>query len=371
MGIFAFYDENGYVNDYIDVLLSSLEKVIQRLVIVVSGQIAQKSYIKLQKHTKDIFIRENLGYDAGAYKDIFTKFLLSENWEKWDEVILFNDTFYAPLNSWEAVFEKMKSDYIDFWGLSKHPGGEKLSIGKDIPAHIQGYFLVCKKALILSLAWKKFWDNLSYPIYYWDAVEKFEINFSVYFTNHGFCSGAYTDKISIEIEIGKNPYLNYIEELVKNYRFPVIKRKVICLEHLNEAKKTIKYIEKNTDYNISLIYDHIRRLCKEGRMNPIEPFNSAQLEQFYHVHKRVFIYGHGAYGKGLSVYFEYRNWKYEGFIVSEQKEKNEDTFVYRNMQFTLEDGIILALGKEAFTEVYPKIKNDFPNSQLCCPSYDL
>lgn len=372
IGIFAFYDEKGHVDKYVDVLLSSIQKVIQKLVIVVNGQIEEESYINLKKYTKDIFVRNNYGYDGGAYKDVLTKFLIGEEWKYWDEIVLFNDTFYAPLYSWEDVFESMNSDNLDFWGLSRHPGGgRKLSTGKDIPSHIQGYFVVCKSTLFLSLPWKKFWKNLVYPTSYWDAVEKFEIYFTTYFINHGFYAGAYTDKTKIKMEKGENPYTHYIEELVKNYKFPVIKRKVICLEHLTEAKKTLKYIKENTNYNINLICDHIQRLYRQGRVNPIAPFNALQLEQFYHTHNRIFIYGHGAYGKGISEYFEYKNWKYEAFIVSERKELDEDVVVYQNMKFMLKDGIVLALGKEAFSEVYLKVKNDLPDDQLCYPLYDL
>lgn len=372
IGIFAFYDESGYVDEYVEVLLNSIQNLIQRLVIVVSGKIEEKSYGRLKKYSNDIFVRKNCGYDGGAYKDVFTKFLVNEDWEQWDEILLFNDTFYAPLYPWEDVFKSMKSDNVDFWGLSRYPGGgRKLSTGKDIPSHIQGYFLVCKKKLFLSQPWKNFWDNLVYPTSYWEAVEKFEIYFSIYFSNYGFLAGAYTDNTNIAIKTCENPYTHYIEELIKNYKFPIMKRKLICLEHLNEAKNTIDHIKENINYNVDLIYSHIQRLCREGRMSPIEPFDFVQIEQFYNSHRRIFIYGHGVYGKGLAIYFEYKNWNYEGFIVSKQNEKDKNVFVYDDMKFMLEDGIILALGKNAFSEVYPVVKNDLPDNQLCYPVYDL
>ena len=115
IGIFIFYDSNGQADTYIEILLSAMQEILQKLVIIVNGKINSKDYDKFRNYTKHIFIRENRGYDAGAYKDVFTKYLTEEQWEKWDEIILFNDTFYGPFYPLEDIFHEMEKGDADFF----------------------------------------------------------------------------------------------------------------------------------------------------------------------------------------------------------------------------------------------------------------
>lgn len=371
LGVFVFYDAYGQVDKYVETLLDSFQLIFSKLVILINGKIKSLSYEKLNRYSNNIIIRENVGYDAGAYKDFFTKFLLKKELEKWDEIVLFNDTFYGPFYSWEKVFSEMEKEQIDFWGLSRYPGGgSKLSTGKDKPEHIQGYFLACNKKMFLSHDWNEFWNVLEYPRTYQEAVEKFEIYFTVYFSGKGFKNKAFTDKSHINIEYGKNPYLYYFYEFIKYDKFPILKRKSICLEHLNKVKEIVDYLKEHTKYDTGLIDENIVRLYEEKIIFPIAPFNGKKLKKFCEIHDRIFIYGHGAYGKGLARYFEYKKWHYDGFIVTEKTDDNTNVFIFKEMQINLNDGIILALGKIAFQEVYPIINKKLDDKQLYYLNYE-
>ena len=287
----------------------------------------------------------------------------------WDEIILFNDTFYGPVYSWKEVFKKMAKEEVDFWGLSRHPGGGgRLMNGRVLPQHIQSYFLVCKRSLFLSSCWRRFWNALEYPKTYHEAVEKFEIYFSEYFTEKGYQSKAFSDRKNIDIAYGRDPCICCFYSLIKDGMFPIIKKKAVCLENLSKMKMIVDYIKKCSGYNIELIGLNMRRLCKEKRVNPLAPFNLAFLDQFYNQYQRVFIYGHGNYGKGIAEYFRYKGWKLDGFVVTCNAEKDPDVLVYKDIRFGSEDGIILALGEKAFYEVYPMVIKDLNTEQLCCPS---
>lgn len=164
LGVFVFYDASGIVDDYVEELLKSLVDELNKLVIVVNGLITGMSKKKLKKYSNNIFLRENKGFDAGAYKDVFLNFLNEEDWEQWDEVILCNDTFYGPIFPWKIVFNKMYIyKNIGFWGLSRYPGDEIISDEEGYPNHIQSYFLVCRKNLITSSFFWEFWYSMDYP----------------------------------------------------------------------------------------------------------------------------------------------------------------------------------------------------------------
>ncbi|MCM1047755.1 MAG: rhamnan synthesis F family protein [Clostridiales bacterium] len=360
MGIFVFYDASGIVDKYVEVLLDSMQEVLQRVVIIINGGIRNNEYNKLKKYSYDIYVRENVGFDAGAYKDIFTKYLAEEDFRQWDEIVLFNDTFYGPLYSWKETFNKMEELDVDFWGLSRNINAQME--GNIIPSHIQSFFLVCRKSLIMSELWEEFWRNLKYPSTLQEAIKCFELNFSVFFTQNGFKSGALTD--SAEIEYVGNPYINYPYELVRNIRFPVIKRKAISLCNFKNVEMVINYVIHNTGYDTKLIDIHLKRLQAEGNNDVLYPFKSTGIERFYNGHKRIYIYGHGNYGQGMAGYFSYKGWKYEGFLVMKKTEIDDNVFEYENVIFDKQDGIILALGKKAFDEVYPIIRKKINASQL-------
>ncbi len=372
IGIFVSYDASGQMDGYVYFLLNSMLEIVQKLVVIINGSVRSYCYKELKKYSDTIFVRENYGYDAGAYKDAFTRFLADEKWENWDEIILFNDTFYGPFHPWEEVFKEMDEEKTDFWGLSRHPGGgDRLVTGRKVPQHIQAYFLVCKRSMFLSSCWQEFWNELEYPGTYFEAVEKFEVYFSEYFTKKGYQNEAFTDKSSIEIAYGRNPCIYYFYPLMMDDKFPIIKKKAVRLENLNKLKEIMDNIKKCSGYNVEFIDENMRRLCGENQINPLAPFDLTYLGKFYNRYQRVFIYGHGNYGKGIAEYFRYKGWKLDGFVVTDHTEKEQDVFAYSDMHFDSEDGIILALGEKGFHEVYPTVKKELNIGQLCYPQYEF
>ncbi len=366
MGIFVFYDVSGTVDEYVEFLLNSMCGIIQKLIIMVNGTIKPIGYNILKKYSNDIFIRENKGYDAGAYKDAFINVLTYEDYRIWDEIVLFNDTFYGPLYPWKKIFLEMEKKKIDFWGLSRYKGKRN----KDemyIPSHIQAYFLVCRKSLIQTEAFRLFWEKMEYPNTYNETIENFEIRFSTYFSEKGYKNSAFTDNGFGKNVYNKNLYMEYEYELIKEMGFPLIKRKVFYLTRFERIEKVISYIRNHTDYNVNMIYSNLERRYKEGKINILAPFHPIHLEEFYNAHKRIFIYGYGIYGKNLAKYFIYKHWKHNGFLVTKKEVNEENILVYSEVVFTKEDGIILALGKKALAEVYPIVKKELEDIQIFLP----
>ncbi len=363
LGVFVFYDASGIVDPYVEYLLESMKNIIQKLIIIINGEVKGGEYSKLKKYSQDIFIRKNYGYDAGAYKDVFMQFLTRKEQIKWDEIILFNDTFYGPLYPWEDVFEHMETQDVDFWGLSRHPKGNLEN--QPITQHIQSYFLVCRRYLVESEWWMNFWKELRYSADVIDAIISFEVKFSEYFSKAGFKSKALTDEWNTKYE--GNPTLRYYYELIKDLKFPIIKRKVFLLINFLQNKLAISYIRSNTSYDVYMIFKHLKRLEDEKRIELLEPFNHSKLEQFYQSHKKIYIYGYGIYGQCLAEYINYKGWKFKGFLVTQKSKDIKNMYEYRQVLFTEGDGIILALGQKALSEVYPMLEKDWKNANLLLP----
>ena len=85
IGIFVFYDKEGIVDTYIDFFLSALIAHLKKLVIVCNGKLSSIGRKHLEQFSNDIFIRENAGFDAMAYKLAMTTYIGWEALKNYDE----------------------------------------------------------------------------------------------------------------------------------------------------------------------------------------------------------------------------------------------------------------------------------------------
>ncbi len=275
LGIFLSYDKDGIIDDYICYMLEDLCKNLTELVVVVNGVLTAEGRLRLEKYTKNIFVRENKGFDAGAWKDAMISYIGWNTLSVYDEIILLNDSFYGPLYPFNVMFEEMKTHQVDFWGITDHaeqdvPINSKLY--DHMPAHIQSYFTVFRKELHNSEVFKIYWENLPYFESLWETTCGHEVVVTQYFKDHGFSWEAYSSTLDLDGTYPNNqPVIPHCfadtYDLIKLYKCPIIKRHCFGFDyanHLNWAsglqlKKSIDYISKTTNYDVSLIYKNLLR----------------------------------------------------------------------------------------------------------------
>ena len=277
IGVFVFYDKDGIVSDYVPYLLNDLKQNLDRLVVVCNGKLSAQGRDCLERYTSEIYVRDNIGYDAGAYKEAFDHFIGWDVLNDYDELVLCNDTFYGPLYPFEQVFRKMDSGNpeLDFWGLTVH-GKMEGSWWKDhnrygfLPAHLQSFFLVVRSRLFHSAEFKRFWDEMDIDLdSVDDAIANFETSFTKVFEDEGFRWAPYCD--TRELDDHKNQYIinqnvYNCAELIEKYGCPIIKRRAfIWGNHLEasdggNAARAMEYIQTHTDYDTRLIFSHLLRV---------------------------------------------------------------------------------------------------------------
>lgn len=275
LGIFVFFDKDGIVDDYVTYLLDDLCCSLKELIIVCNGKISDKGIHKLMKYSNTIYVRENVGYDVSAWKDVLTNKLEKEYLSSFDEVVLFNDTFYGPLYPFKEVFKKMNKEDCDIWGMTIHPEAEIVISDAEryvIPKFIQSYFYVFRKSVIESSVFYDYWNELpdAENITYDDAVHIHENRFANYFEKKGFKCVAYIDNSDLSsnplTSICYNTFMPY--GMVRERKLPIIRRKIFNYEYdqiINytggeEIRNVLEYVKKNTNYPVKLIWDNLLRL---------------------------------------------------------------------------------------------------------------
>ena len=231
LGIFVFYDKDGIVDDYVLFMLNSLKDATEDIIIVSNSKISDTEKKKFLAFTNKIKIRQNVGLDAGAFKDIFDEY--KEFFKEFDELILLNDTFYGPFTSFKKICKSMEKKDIDFWGLTANydsVDGYGNLPDKMIHSHIQTFFIVFRNNILKSSAFIKYWEkyNIKKMQNFLDVVTKHEIAFTYYLEQAGFKWDTYTNLANYHSKNIKENYNVYAYDsynLIKNYNCPFIKRK--------------------------------------------------------------------------------------------------------------------------------------------------
>ena len=272
MGLFVFYDKDNIVDDYILYLLEEISKELSGMVIISNSKLSSKEKSKLNKYCFKYIERENKGLDAGALCDYFRN---NNDHEDYDEIVYFNDTCYAPLYPFNEIFKEMDEKKCDFWGLTV---GEKETNYYEaikepyFPKHIQTFFIVFRKNVFLSDAFKNYWKNfkLEEMKSFNDIVSKHELIFTKYLEDNGFKYDYYIKSkvISDDYHRNYNHFAFSSANLVIDEKAPFIKRKcfITPIENLiymnanNDLKRAYLYIKNNTNYDTKMIWQNVLRL---------------------------------------------------------------------------------------------------------------
>ena len=267
--IYFIYDKDGIVDDYIIYMLNALKQNSSEIVAVFNGTLEDKSKDKLSSVTDNIIERENKGFDVWAYKTAIDQY----GWDelvKFDEMIMMNFTIMGPVYPLNEMFECMNAKDLDFWGVTKfhkYENGDPFGTIKVgyIPEHIQSHFIAVRNSLIKSEPFQKYWNEMGEINDYRDAVGKHEAMFTKRFAEMGYKWDVYAD---MGEGYNNHPILCATREMIEQKRCPFFKRRSFMQNYDNiisdtygqSAMEAYNYIDKNTDYDVDMIWQNILRL---------------------------------------------------------------------------------------------------------------
>ena len=101
-------------------LLADLRRVLTELIVIANGVVQDEGRKRLSRFADAFVVRENRGFDAGAWKEGIVAVCGEEKLRTFDEVVLANDSFFGPFIPFQTIFERMEERKLDFWGLSVH-----------------------------------------------------------------------------------------------------------------------------------------------------------------------------------------------------------------------------------------------------------
>lgn len=301
--IFAHFDKDNVIDDYVIYYLNALKKIAQKLIFVSDCNLSAAETDKLTGIADEIIAKPHGEHDFGSYKRGFLFAQENNLLNDTDELIFANDSCYGPFFPLENVFEKMEQENCNFWGITqnnkfkifntklpslKHlypspkskistlPQGKgnlfqeknrslnenlcKFCFGKtcEIP-HIQSYFFVLKKEVFSHPAFLNFIKSIKKEKSRNEVILKYEIGLSELLLNNKADSCNFVMKSFIEAyQDESSPFLHRAQELILNHGMPFLKCAIPRGRYVG-LEVDLAAIAKVPDYPIEMIDKHAER----------------------------------------------------------------------------------------------------------------
>ncbi len=266
LAIYMIYDSAGVVADYVIYKLQKLREHVQTIVVVANGNLTAESKARLATVADIVHVRENYGFDVWAYRDGLVNVVGWEKLTQYDELLLLNYTFYAPIFPFKEMFDRTATHDVDFWGITafRGPVPNGLTGEGTLAFHIQSHFIAVRRRLFCSRVFRNYWEEMPPITSYIDSILKHEVRFTEYFSDMGYRYSVYADPTRYQDE---HPALNAIDSLLDD-RIPILKRRPFFHDpkyldqHCIDLDRVIELVKAKSDFDTSLLWKDMARVAK-------------------------------------------------------------------------------------------------------------
>lgn len=282
----AHFDRDGIVDPYVLHYLRAVRAVAQRVLFVSASGVPAGQVAEVRALADELITRENRGYDFGSWR---AGVEAAGDLEAFDELILCNDSVYAPLFPLGRVLDRMEGCPCDFWGLTDN--GE-------LQPHLQSYFLAFRRRAFTSEAFRRFIAGVTEQPSREDYIRCYELGLSRELLAAGLRAGTYyrlpwslvwslggstpgrrlrrfsrallpggLERLRRSVKVNKTLYLwrELIGAGCPTLKIELIRGAPPGAPAFDDAEEVLRRVERETDYPVALIRDHIART---GRRRP-------------------------------------------------------------------------------------------------------
>lgn len=215
--IYAAYDADGFVDKADIYYIRALQEIADNIIYIADNELIAGEAEKISKEVNYIKAEKHGEYDFGSYKRGFMYAKEYGLLEDIDELILCNDSCYAPVHSFKPIFAKMQKEQIDFWGITENI---------EISRHIQSYFMVFRPQVFKAKVFENFLASVKPQKQVRDVIENYEIGLSQSLIKANFICKAYIPypkRYPLARKKGKN--LTACPIWMINQGSPIVKKK--------------------------------------------------------------------------------------------------------------------------------------------------
>lgn len=178
LAVMAHYDVAGELRPHVKGQVEALAASVDTLVVCTTARLQDSARAWLSERAR-VVERANYGYDFFSYKVGLDSV---DDLSAYEEVVVCNDSYVFPLDSYDAVFEGMAQRPCDFWGLSA---------ADRVAPHIQSFFVAFRPWVVSSRAFGSFWEEMEPISRRRQVIRRYEVGLSRRLYEAGFISDAY------------------------------------------------------------------------------------------------------------------------------------------------------------------------------------
>ena len=235
--VYFHFDPHHQVRDYVVAALSSLRPHADHILLVSNSPISEADRARLAACCDEILQRPNEGLDAGAYR----AGLEHLGWEQladFDELILTNHTYYAPLRPWEEVLAHAANwGDISFWGMTEHAAmrPHPFLAQRELPRHLQSHWIAVRRRLLTDPAFREYWEQMPPVTSYRDSIQWHESRFTGHFAELG-----HTWEVAFPVDRyrSENPAIEEAPALLAD-GCPLLKRRALFHDPLHQDRQAV------------------------------------------------------------------------------------------------------------------------------------
>jgi hypothetical protein len=248
--IIAHWDPHNIIDQYVKYYLIALKKMGYKTIL--SSPCEIKIEGDIDEYIDAVIKRTCSGYDFTSWKGALEYFpFLTDS----EEVLITNDSIFAPITPLEIVHNKMEMLDCDFWGI-----GESNSH----TPHLFSFYLVFKNSALKSGAFANFWAMVDTNKDKIRSITLYEIQLAMQFIHQGLKGASFISDRDVQ-DFYRNPapyiYTDW-RALLRHYHFPILKRDIF-IPGRHKIAEPIEGWEnelKITGYPVELINNYYHRM---------------------------------------------------------------------------------------------------------------
>ena len=235
--IYFHFDPHDRVRDYVTRVLASLRPHADHILVVSNSLIGDVDRVRLEASCDEVLERPNEGLDVGAYR----AGLEHLGWDRladFDELILTNHTYYAPVRPWEEVLTRAE-DWrgISFWGMTEHDvmHPHPFLAQRELPRHLQSHWIAVRRRLLTDPVFREYWEQMPPVSSYRDSIQWHESRFTGHFTELGH---TYEVAFPVDRYRSDNPAIEEAPALLAD-GCPLLKRRALFHDPLHQDRQAV------------------------------------------------------------------------------------------------------------------------------------
>ena len=215
--------------------LRGLREVADDIVFIASNPVLPDEIGKLDGLVRFAVFRDHRGYDFFSYRlgwEIARDRGLLDPAAS-DELILANDSCYAPVHPFSECFKRMAARPCDFWGMTANAG----FVGRE---HVQSFFFVFRRPVLDDGSLGRFLEGVERVSERWEVIRRYEAGLTSALAEAGHTWDTLVPR-SFEAEAGTTPTKRPLA-LLSEFGMPLLKSSAMKGDMKDDRDEVLAFV---------------------------------------------------------------------------------------------------------------------------------